>query len=396
MVTIKIHDYYDAENWCYNGVGMGRNSAEIVNAQIEAAVKAKEDITVDINSGGGYVYDGFSIYNALMKARKHVNVTTINSGLACSIASVIFVAGEFRIVFSASLFMMHPPTIDLFWYGSMDAAGLKREAAALEVIESVLSSIYVEATGLPENVVKDMIKATTWLTPTECKMQGFATEVNGSSSKPNAIEEVMNNIKRNAPANIQAYTNKFFNTITNTMAKQESEAKKATNETKGLLTKLKGALNKMFPGATDVVIVLKDGTSVYADGELAVGVDVYSDEDMLIPIADGTHTLEDDSTFVTVDGAVESMAEAEANEDDAQDATALQAENEILTTENLTLKEENADLLNSLRAANKLINKINASASNYKPAKRKNEFSTGKDVDAPAAKFIKPSTPKKA
>ena len=64
-----------------------------------------EKINVYINSYGGEVAEGLAIYNAL---RRHkAKVITHCEGFACSIASVIFMAGDERIMSDSSLLMIH-------------------------------------------------------------------------------------------------------------------------------------------------------------------------------------------------------------------------------------------------------------------------------------------------
>lgn len=55
-------------------------------------LKSKSNITIHINSVGGDLYGGISIYNRL-KALP-ANITTINDGLAASAGSIIFQAGN--------------------------------------------------------------------------------------------------------------------------------------------------------------------------------------------------------------------------------------------------------------------------------------------------------------
>ena len=62
-------------------------------------------INVYISSYGGEVQAGLAIYNALK--RHKAKVRTICDGFACSIASVIFMAGEERIMNDSSLLMIH-------------------------------------------------------------------------------------------------------------------------------------------------------------------------------------------------------------------------------------------------------------------------------------------------
>ena len=68
-------------------------------------LKGVEQINVHINSYGGEVAEGWAIYNSLIN--HPAKVTTIAEGFACSIASVIFMAGEKRIMNDASVLMIH-------------------------------------------------------------------------------------------------------------------------------------------------------------------------------------------------------------------------------------------------------------------------------------------------
>ena len=62
-------------------------------------------INVYISSYGGEVQAGLAIYNALK--RHKAKVRTYCDGFACSIASVIFMAGEDRVMNESSLLMIH-------------------------------------------------------------------------------------------------------------------------------------------------------------------------------------------------------------------------------------------------------------------------------------------------
>ena len=77
----------------YDDIGEGGWFSEGVSAKSFAAQMAgvKGALEVHINSGGGDVFDGISIGNAI-RAHKG-KVTTVVDGLAASIASVITQAG---------------------------------------------------------------------------------------------------------------------------------------------------------------------------------------------------------------------------------------------------------------------------------------------------------------
>ena len=62
-------------------------------------------INVNINSYGGEVAEGIAIYNALK--RHDAKIVTRCDGMACSIASVIFMAGDERVMYAPSMLMIH-------------------------------------------------------------------------------------------------------------------------------------------------------------------------------------------------------------------------------------------------------------------------------------------------
>ena len=79
-----------------------------------------DEIEVHINSNGGAVSEGLAIYNVLKNSK--AKVTTYCDGFACSPASVIFMAGDERVMNGASLLMIH----DAWTYGQGNAAELRK------------------------------------------------------------------------------------------------------------------------------------------------------------------------------------------------------------------------------------------------------------------------------
>lgn len=371
-MEIKLYDYYDEWSWCYIGIGMGNNSAEFVCALIDQAVAAKENITVRINSGGGGVFDGWAIYNALIAAKKTVTVSIQVDALAASIASIIAMAGTTLPQFAkASMFMIHKPTVDPFWYGAMDAEDLKKEAAVLDQVQAVLASLYANATGLDESIINEMINAETWLTPAQCETLGFGTIMDGAATKPIVSNEIMNNIFAKAPSGVRAYANKIFTIKENTMSK---ENKTLMGEVRNLITNL----GKHFPAIAKVKnasSTVDDGTSLYYDGELKVDTEVFTDEAMTVAAADGEYTMEDGTSVTVVSGKVTEVETQTAEEEEPSNA----AEVEALKNELAEAKAENATLVTALTDSKNALEAINKVKSNYVPKDRTTNFSKDKD-----------------
>jgi ATP-dependent Clp protease protease subunit len=128
-------------------------------------------INVYISSYGGEVNAGLAIYNALK--RHKAKVRTICDGFACSIASVIFMAGDERIMNEASLLMIHNAWV----YAEGNAEELRKQADALEKITQASVEAYKSHSSLSEEEIKAMMDAETWISPDEALSYGFATAI---------------------------------------------------------------------------------------------------------------------------------------------------------------------------------------------------------------------------
>lgn len=130
-----------------------------------------DTINVYINSYGGEVAEGLAIYNALK--RHKAKIKTFADGFACSIASVIFMAGDERIMSSASLLMIH----NAWTYTAGNAAELRKQADDLDVITQASINAYMAAVNIPEEEVKQLLDSESWLSPQLALEKGFATSV---------------------------------------------------------------------------------------------------------------------------------------------------------------------------------------------------------------------------
>lgn len=133
-------------------------------------IDAKQ-ITLSINSPGGNVFDALAMFNAL---RAHdATITTKVMGVAASAASVVAMAGDTIEMPANSFLMIHNPLT--FAYGNADE--MRDMADVLDKIAASLIGIYVARTGLPEDEVKALLDAETWLNADEALAKGFATSV---------------------------------------------------------------------------------------------------------------------------------------------------------------------------------------------------------------------------
>jgi ATP-dependent protease ClpP protease subunit len=133
--------------------------------------KVKGALEVHINSGGGDVFDGIAIGNAI---RKHKGaVTTVVDGLAASIASVIAQAGQDRVVQPGSMMMVH----DAFGLCVGNAAEMAKMTEVLDKNSDNIASIYAERAGGTPAQWRATMRDETWYTAEEAVAAGLADRV---------------------------------------------------------------------------------------------------------------------------------------------------------------------------------------------------------------------------
>lgn len=144
--------------------------ADQVLAQL-ATFDRGQPLTVVINSDGGSVQAGVSIYNAL--ASWPAAVVTEVAGWALSAASLIAMAGARRVVHPASVVMVHGPQVSA-------AGNASEHRATAEVLETVARSMLVayRRTGQPDATIEKWLSGPDfWFTSDEALAAGLATEI---------------------------------------------------------------------------------------------------------------------------------------------------------------------------------------------------------------------------
>ena len=191
--TIQIFDQI-GEDW-FGGSGV---SAKAFSQTLQDI--GQGPLVVEINSPGGNVWDGLSIYNMLRG--RQAPVTTRVVGIAASIASIIALAGDTVEMAEASLFMIHDPSGMV----AGTSEDMRKMADALDQHAEVLAGIYAKATGKPVPQIRAAMKAETWFTAKEAIQFGLAHRATEQLAMaacwhPRAVtktapETVRNNLRR--------------------------------------------------------------------------------------------------------------------------------------------------------------------------------------------------------
>lgn len=141
------------------------------------------DLFIDIDSVGGCVHIGINIYTQLRRYAKENNaiITTRSSGFVASIATVIFLAGDNRIVNEFMQPFVHEPLYA--WSDATTADEFRKEAEELEKTRNLLAEFYEANTSMTKTQALELMANDTWLTADECLQLGFATEIERLSRK---------------------------------------------------------------------------------------------------------------------------------------------------------------------------------------------------------------------
>lgn len=169
-----------------------------------------DTIHVYINSYGGDVNEGLAIYNNLKRSK--AKIITYADGFACSIASVIFMAGDERIVSNSSLMLIH----NAWTYTQGNAKELRKKADDLDVITQASINTYMTEVNISEEELKELLDNETWLTPQQALEWGFATSMINAKVSDGASQSVRKSI---------------FDLIYNQKATKKEESKEDIEET---------------------------------------------------------------------------------------------------------------------------------------------------------------------
>lgn len=180
-----INIFGDITSWAWEE--LGEVSANNLSKQLEQ-LQDVSTINVHINSYGGEVAEGLAIYNSLKNHK--AKVRTYCDGFACSIASVIFMAGDERIMSKASLLMIH----NAWTYAQGNAEELRKQADDLDKITSASVNAYMENVNISEKKLKKLMDNETWLTYDEAIEMGFATSVGKDEDTGNPSQSVKNKL----------------------------------------------------------------------------------------------------------------------------------------------------------------------------------------------------------
>lgn len=198
--------------------GQGIDGSSFQSELLYLDTLGKKRIQVWINSPGGSVIDGYSIYNAILKTNTPVDTYCV--GIAASIAGVIFQSGRKRIMCDYGILMYHNP------FGGTDKS--------LDAIRMSIVKMISTRSGIGESEIESIMNAETFIDASTAVEMGFADGIE-SSKKANT---------KYAPKSDVFAFHRECNTILNSIDKLKKED----------MLKIKNRLNLADTASEDEVL----------------------------------------------------------------------------------------------------------------------------------------------
>jgi ATP-dependent Clp endopeptidase proteolytic subunit ClpP len=153
-------------------VAEGADFGEIMNS----AENAVDVLELEINSPGGSVFDGYTIYQEIKSLQdRGVVVNATITGMAASMASVICMACDKVSMVKHGRMMIHDASSGT--HGN--AESLRKTAELLDGISDNIAEIYAGKTGMDKEEIRAMMKRETWMNAKESIANGFIDEIIG-------------------------------------------------------------------------------------------------------------------------------------------------------------------------------------------------------------------------
>lgn len=165
--SLYIYGEITDEQWFEDDI-----TPTMVNTALVEAGDA-ELIDVYINSPGGSVFAGHTIYNALKRHTSLIRTTV--DGIAASIASTILQAGDERAIAPNGMVMIHPASGGV--WGT--EAEIRSYADALADVTGTVEDTYLDKIDMPREELKKLMDAETYMNAEKAVELGFVDSIVG-------------------------------------------------------------------------------------------------------------------------------------------------------------------------------------------------------------------------
>ena len=135
---------------------------------------ANAPVTLYINSLGGEVHSGLALYDVMQAV--NCPIRTICLGMAASMAALLFIAGEERLMLPHGRIMIHDPLIGGAGLGG-SALSVKARADDLMRIRSITADVIAKHTGMSTERVLELTASDTYFEAEHAVKTGLADRI---------------------------------------------------------------------------------------------------------------------------------------------------------------------------------------------------------------------------
>lgn len=171
--TITIYDVIGEDWWSGGGFTAKRASAALRSI-------GNRDVTVNINSPGGDMFEGIAIYNLLAEHKARVTVNVM--GLAASAASIIAMAGDTVAMGTGAQIMIH----NAWGVVIGNSNDLRAAADTFAGFDASLAEIYRARTGAKPEDIRALMDAETFMSASDAIALGYADSMIADDAAPAA------------------------------------------------------------------------------------------------------------------------------------------------------------------------------------------------------------------
>ena len=278
---LDIYIYSDIDNCWWDDSCMSANK---FRKELEKHKDAKQ-INLYINSMGGSVSEGVTIYNQI---RRHsAKVTAYIDGFACSIASVIPMAADEVVMGENTMLLIHNPWT-LTWGNAKD---LRKTAEDLDKVrDGCIIPAYKARCGdkLSDEKLIELLDNETFLTAAECLEYGLCDKIltitkdEKKTEAENMVKEAMDHAK-------EGFMSSFAERFGSMVAKAKSLEGMRNEEPENLVEAEKNDANAV-KNAENAAEKQQDDVTDINDGNMETGSEPEKAENTPEPVEDKVKT----------------------------------------------------------------------------------------------------------
>lgn len=133
---------------------------------------SNKPINIILKSEGGDCYDGFALYDKIRQSEYDIIIT--GTGIVASMATIVFLAGDTRILTENTRLMIH----QVYTGSEGKCSDAKIDIKETETLQNRIIDIISERTGQSRSkITKEFKIGDKWLSAEEAKEDGYADEI---------------------------------------------------------------------------------------------------------------------------------------------------------------------------------------------------------------------------